>query len=113
MNGSIEGEPPGRGPTRTDSAGTEVDLGCETCVQQEPAAWVSERAERANAMIRLLHLDNPDIRSKLLAVATDLCGLCQGAPERAENAAAHARALFTTAVTPAGPYAAPREEPQT
>ncbi|HYH20685.1 MAG TPA: hypothetical protein VD995_18915 [Azospirillum sp.] len=109
MNGSINGEPPARGPTKTDSAGSVVDLGCELCVRQEPAVWVSERAERANALIRLLHLDNPDIRAKLLAVATDLCGLCQGEPERAENAAAHARALFTTAVTPSGPYA---EEPQ-
>ncbi|HYD67011.1 hypothetical protein [Azospirillum sp.] len=104
MTGSIEYEPPARGPAAADSAAAiadpVVDLGCEICVRQEPAAWISERAERANALIRLLHLDNPDIRSKLLAVASDLCGLCAGAPERAENAATHARALFTTAVTP-------------
>jgi len=109
MTGSIEDEPPARGPATADSAGgvavpvvagPVADLGCEICVRQEPAAWISERAERANALIRLLHLDNPDIRSKLLAVASDLCGLCAGEPERAETAATHARALFTTAVTP-------------
>ncbi|HEY0834433.1 MAG TPA: hypothetical protein VGE72_11040 [Azospirillum sp.] len=88
-----------------------MELGCEICVQRGPDGWVSERAERASSMIRLLHLDNPDIRCKLLEVAGDLCGLCQGEPDRAENAAAHARSLFSAAVTPSGPCAIPWEDP--
>jgi hypothetical protein len=104
MNGSITNrEPLESGPLAADSAGPAVDLGCEICVRQEPSAWVTERAARATAVIRRQHLDHPDIRTKLLEVAADLCGLCQGEPERAEDAAAHARTLFATAVTPSNP----------